>query len=76
MHERSLVNVKVEPRSTSRLISSLLSCLYFIYVIKVYVQIKLICVAKNVSVEIKPLLQKALATAFNISMLAEMQASL
>ena len=76
MHERSLVNVKVEPRSNSRLISALLSCLYFIYVIEVYVQIKLICVAKNVSVEIKPLLQKALATAFNISMSAEIQASL
>ena len=38
MHERSLVSVKVEPCSTSRLSSALFSCLYFIYVIKVYVR--------------------------------------
>ena len=37
MDERSLESVKVEPRSTSRLSSALLSCLYFIYVIKIYV---------------------------------------
>ena len=34
MHERSLVSVKVEPRSTYGLSSALLSCLYFIYVMK------------------------------------------
>ena len=38
MHERSLVSVKVEPRSTSRLSSALFSCLYFIYVIKICVR--------------------------------------
>ena len=31
MQNRSLVNVKVEPRSSSRLSSILLSCLYFIH---------------------------------------------
>ena len=35
MHERSLVSVKVEPRSTPRL-SSALFTFYFIYVIKIY----------------------------------------
>ena len=37
MHERSLVSVKVEPLSTSRLIRHFLSCLCVIYVIKIYV---------------------------------------
>ena len=32
MHERSLVSVKVEPRST------FLSCLYFSYLIEIYVR--------------------------------------
>ena len=39
MHGRSLVIVKVEPRSTSSLSSALFfSCLSFIYVIKIYVR--------------------------------------
>ena len=38
MHERSLVSVKVERRSTSRLSSTFLSCLYFTYVVKIYVR--------------------------------------
>ena len=38
MHERSLVSVKVEPRSTSRLSSPFFSGLYFIYVINIYVR--------------------------------------
>ena len=37
IHEKALVSVKVEPRLTSRLSSALLSCLYFIYVVKIYV---------------------------------------
>ena len=38
MHERSLVSIKVEPRSTSRLISTIIFRLYFIYVIKMNVR--------------------------------------
>ena len=38
MHESSLVSVKVEPRSTSRLSQHFLSCRYFIYVITIYVR--------------------------------------
>ena len=38
IHEKALVSVKVEPRLTSRLSSALLSCLYFIYVVKIYVR--------------------------------------
>ena len=39
MHERLLVSVKVEPRSTSRFEAQhFLSCLYFIYVNKIYVR--------------------------------------
>ena len=38
MHERSLVSVKVERRSTSRLSSTFLSCLYFTNVVKIYVR--------------------------------------
>ena len=47
MHERFLVSVKVEPRSASRLISTLYILPPFFYVIKIYVR-----VAKNASVEI------------------------
>ena len=32
------VSVKVETRSTWRLISTIISCLYIIYVIKIYVR--------------------------------------
>ena len=46
MYERSLVSVKEEPRSTSRLISTLYILPPFFYVIKIYVR-----VAKNASVE-------------------------
>ena len=38
MHERSLVSVKVEPRSTSRLNSALFILLLFYDVIKIYVR--------------------------------------
>ena len=38
MYERSLVSVKVEPRSTSRLMSTLYILPYFIFVIKIYVR--------------------------------------
>ena len=38
IHARSLVSVKVERRSTSRLSSTFLSCLYFTYVVKIYVR--------------------------------------
>ena len=41
MHERSLVSVKVEPRALKfsfKLSTSVLSFLYFIYVIKIYVR--------------------------------------
>ena len=51
MHERSLVSVKVEPRSTSRLSSARFICLYFIYIILKNL-CALTCVAKNASVEI------------------------
>ena len=37
-HERSLVNVNIEPRSTPCSNSAFLCCLYFIYVIKIYVR--------------------------------------
>ena len=51
VHERSLVRVKVEPRSTSRLISAL-----FILPLLFYLRDEnlsaLTCVAKNASVEI------------------------
>ena len=38
MHERSLVSVKVEPAQLLVLAQHFLSCLYFIYVIKIYVR--------------------------------------
>ena len=38
MHERWLVSVEVEPRSTSRLSSALVILPLFIYVIKIYVR--------------------------------------
>ena len=38
MHERSLVSVKVEPRSTSRLSSALFILPLFIYLNKIYVR--------------------------------------
>ena len=37
-HERSFVNVNIEPRSSPCLSSAVLTCLYFIYVIKIYVR--------------------------------------
>ena len=46
MHERWLVSVEVEPRSTSRLSSALVILPLFIYVIKIYVRL-------NASMEIK-----------------------
>ena len=50
MHERSLVSVKVEPRSTSRLISALFNLPLF-YLGDENLR-ALACVAKNASVEI------------------------
>ena len=38
MYEKSYVSVNVEPRSTSRLISTLYIVPYFIFVIKIYVR--------------------------------------
>ena len=51
MHERSLVSVKVEPRSTSRLISTLF--ILPLFHLRDYNLPALTCVAKNASVEIK-----------------------
>ena len=50
MHGRSLVSVKVEPRSASRFSSALFILPLLIYLIKIYVRLS--CVAKNASVEI------------------------
>ena len=60
MHERSLVGVKVEPRSTSRLSSTrfILPLLY----LPDYNLRALMCVAKNASVEINLKFEKQLFT--------------
>ena len=50
MHERSLVSLKVEPRSTSRLRSALFTLPLFY--LRDYDLRALTCVAKNASVEI------------------------
>ena len=52
MYERSHVGVKVEPRSTSRLISTL-------YISPLFYLRTLTCVAKNASVEINLQLRNA-----------------
>ena len=52
MRERSLVSVKVEPRSTSRLSSALF--ILPLFYLRDYNLRALTCVAKNASVEINP----------------------
>ena len=58
MHERSLVSVKVEPRSTSRLSSALF--ILPLFYLRDYNLRALTCVAKNTSVEINLKLQRSL----------------